>query len=73
MPALAVLLFLTKHRGKALLKEEEADRHLLILLPPMVVRFFLRRLKEASLCAHAQINDWVLQMPSNSDRTVEAT
>lgn len=74
MHGLAVLLFLIKHRGKALLKRrKERERHILILLPLTVVRFFLRRLKEASICARAHINIQILQMPNKSDRTEEAT
>lgn len=39
----------------------------------MLVRFFLKRLKEASVCAHAHINIQTSPVPNDSDWIVEAT
>lgn len=36
----------------------------------MVIRFFLKKLEDPSVCACAQINIQTLQMPNNSDKTV---
>lgn len=73
MHGLAVLLLFINHRGKAWLKSRKKDRHLLVLLPLTLVRFFLKRLKEASVCAHAHINIQTLPVPNDSDWIVEAT
>lgn len=37
-------------------QKQKKDRHLLVLLPLMLVRFFPRRLEEVSVCAHAHAN-----------------
>lgn len=42
-----------KPQREGMAQEQKKDRHLLVLPPLTLVGFFLRRLKEESVCAHA--------------------